>query len=208
MLPPLIKEKTENDIHGLSPRMFILGTREYKSIALANYQFRILLGHILSLLSKQTEEEIQVYIDDKKRNLLFNELMFKLAANQQNTLSLDLIILSCIDSNIRILLNKNMELEAEFAELVYSLQYIETSPLNFIKKLKKILLIHRRNKLQDRMSRIRKKINILFVELSKEATHLQWNIAFNYVIEQNDILETALEMIKKNKNISEFITTD
>jgi len=205
LLPPLfLNEKTEEDIYNLSPRTFILGIKEYESLALSNYQYRIFLNNIVGFLSNQTEKEILDYTKEENKSLLFNEVLSDY--EQIFPIRVEILILSCCDYNVKNLLLKLIQIQEEINTFNMKLKVLPNG-LNFrnifnlflyIKLLLKLkMLIRNENDLRDKIDNI---VNNVLMTTSV----LQWNIAFNYIIEQNDILNTAMKYVKKKTRLTEL----
>jgi len=197
MLPDLItKRKDEQDIHDKSPRTFTLNGKKHTSHALSNFQYKILLVSIINLLSKYDQEEIKEYTDNK--SLLFNDLNIN-SDNESNELNLDLIICSCCDPETNSLLLKLIENQNKLRTIN---SYI-TIPRTKVKGLIN-LAIYTWNyvdlkKTEYKTKKIYIALNKRIYELTKNCSHFELNIAFNYIIEQNNIIDSALSLIKKNK---------
>lgn len=209
LLPPLfLNEKTEEDIYNFSPRQFILGFKEYESLALSNYQYRILFNSIVNFLIKQKEEDILSYTKDENKSLLFSECLCQFENQFEKILpiKIEILILSCCDIKIKNLLIELIQLQENIQILQEKLKLIPNTLIfglnlllyfNLLFKLK--LSLRKENKIKIQIDKMTNTIIL-------NASILQWNIAFNYIIEQNDILQTAIKYIKKKTQHIESIT--
>lgn len=196
ILPPLFfGEKSEDDIQNFSPRKFKIGEKSYISKALPIYQDRLFLSTILKMLLFQDENEIKKYFLDENRELLFDEFSVNLENNFN--ISFELIIMSCINYEVNKLLIRSFEIKDE-------IEAISLDEKFNLKKIKNYIKLKSHN---QELIKIEEKIKKIIYEASCNASKLQWNIAFNYIIEQNNILKRASELVKKKKKQLDTTTT-
>lgn len=197
------EERSEKEINEKSPRKFFIGNKEFTSYALSNYQYKILFNCILALFKNQSEEEIRDYLKEGNENLLFNEFCSLEFFKKKEELQLELFILSCCDPEVNATLISLLESEAELSDQFK--QYI-CIPENKFKlffdlagHINTIMLSFKSWKLSTKVKNLRTKLQKRINQLCRNSTHYQFNIAFNYIIEQNDIFDTALGLLKKKK---------
>jgi hypothetical protein len=202
VLPPLfLDKKSEEDIYKLSPRTIKLAGKRFETTALTNHQFKLLMSGIINHLSKLSEKDIEQYIDDNQRHLLYSEL----CSYPENGLAsnIELIIMSCIDDNIKSMMNELIKIESEL-DLLNSYDKIKSQrPISNI--LQKAISVFKKSELQkarEKHIQIQRDINSEITPYLSSASYLEWNAAFNIIIEQNDIIEKAFNVVKKKMNFA------
>jgi hypothetical protein len=195
-LPDLNREKNEEDIIKFSPRKFILGTKEFTSYALNSYQYRMLLNHLINVLKKYSKEELEEFGANKKKNLIYADMSL-----QPSTIPLELIILSCCDNSVSNLLLKVLEIQEQFNIIEHNYKFL-VEARNIFETVRKAYLYFKLSCLHQQRTLHQLSLDNKIRRFTNVVTFNQWNIAFNYIVEQNDLIETALALVKKNKQVT------